>query len=64
MPDVSRLGIHQGEIGPICDYCGARLTFGQSIPIDAKYACHDCYQNVSGATPSTDGKTVSGLTMD
>jgi len=64
MPDVSRLGIHQGEIGPICDYCGERLTFGQSIPIDSKYACYDCYQKVTGVESSTDGKSVTGLSMD
>lgn len=64
MPDISRLGIHQGEIGPVCDYCGARLTFGQAIPIDKKYSCHSCYVQETGAMSSTDGKEVSGLTMD
>jgi hypothetical protein len=64
MPDVSRLGIHQGEIGPICDFCGARLTFGQSIPIDDKFACFDCYQSETGTTPSSDGQSVSGLPIE
>lgn len=64
MPDISRLGIHSGEIGPICDFCGVRLTFGQSIPVDEKYACHNCYTTETGVESSTDGKQVSGLTME
>lgn len=64
MVDESRLGTHQGELGPICDFCGARLTFGQSIPIDSKYACFECYQNETGATPSSEPKAVEGLPID
>jgi hypothetical protein len=64
MVDASRLGTHQGELGPICDFCGARLTFGQSIPIDSKYACFECYQKETGATPSSEPKSVDGLPID
>lgn len=63
MTDKSRLGIHDGQIGPICDFCGSRLTFGQSIPIDSDFACFDCYQEVTSASSSTEGKVVTGLPM-
>lgn len=64
VPDTTRLGIHDGEIGPVCDFCGARVTFGQSMPIDKKYACYPCYQAETGVESSTDGKPVPGLQMD
>ena len=64
MVDASRLGVHQGQLGPICDFCGARLTFGQALPIDEKWACNDCYREVTGAESSVDGKQVEGLPID
>lgn len=45
-----------GEIGPLCHGCGIRLTFGQSMIIDEHYFCWQCYQQNTGAGPSTSGK--------
>ena len=64
MVDASRLGLHQGQLGPICDFCGARLTFGQALPIDEKWACNECYREVTDAESSVDGKHVDGLPID
>ena len=64
MVDASRLGLHQGQLGPICDFCSARLTFGQALVIDDKWACDECYRAVTGAESSVDGKHVEGLPID
>ena len=64
MPDAKRLCLHEGELGPICDFCEVALTFGKSMIVDQKYACWDCYLKETEATPSTEGKKVDGLVLD
>ncbi|MCH2638132.1 MAG: hypothetical protein MKZ56_07215 [Candidatus Thalassarchaeum sp.] len=61
MVDKSRLAISKGQLGPICDSCGALMTFGESCTIDEQYVCWDCYEKLTGATSSTDSNPNPGL---
>jgi hypothetical protein len=42
-----------GEIGPRCDSCGIRLTFGNAMVVDKYYLCWDHYVEATGADTST-----------
>jgi hypothetical protein len=42
-----------GEIGPRCDSCGVRLTFGNAMVVDKYYLCWDHYVEATGADTST-----------
>ena len=64
MVDATRLCIHDGELGPVCDFCGERMTFGQSMTVDENYACPSCYEKQTEVTSATEGKEVTGLSMD
>ena len=59
----SRLAVTKGERGPICDFCGALMTFGESMVIDARYACAACYAQETGCESSTDSRENPGLEM-
>ena len=61
MVDRSRLAVTKGELGPICERCGALMTFGESCTHDQTYVCWDCYTALTGAEPSTDSKANPGL---
>jgi hypothetical protein len=61
MVDKSRLAVTKGELGPVCEACGALMTFGESCTIDAQYVCWDCYTRLTGAEASTDSKPNPGL---
>ena len=54
-----------GEIGPRCNDCGTRLTFGAAMVIDKNYFCWDCYVNKTGAdTATTVGESEQRFWMD
>ena len=63
MVDKSRLAISKGQLGPVCDICGALMTFGESCTIDDQYVCIDCYESQTGAASSTDSNPNPGLRM-
>ena len=42
-----------GEIGPLCNICSKRMTFGEAIPMDRDYVCWKCYVEITGNEPAT-----------
>ena len=42
-----------GEIGPRCEMCGTRLTFGNAMVHDKFYLCWKCYVEKTGDDTST-----------
>ena len=42
-----------GEIGPKCNKCGIRLTFGNSMVNDQVYLCWEHYVEATGADSAT-----------
>ncbi|MGB0284402.1 MAG: hypothetical protein ACPGGI_05130 [Candidatus Poseidoniaceae archaeon] len=48
-----------GEIGPRCNGCNTRLTFGSAMVLNNNYVCWPCYVEATGADTSTVvGETV------
>jgi hypothetical protein len=42
-----------GEIGPRCEECGTRLTFGSAMVVGKFYMCWDHYVEATGAGTAT-----------
>jgi hypothetical protein len=63
MPDVSKLSTASGQLGPICAITGKALKFSEAIVLDDKFVCWEAYVEVTGASPSTEGKDVGGLKL-
>jgi hypothetical protein len=42
-----------GEIGPRCDSCGVRMTFGNAMVFENIYLCWEHYVERTGADSST-----------
>ena len=42
-----------GEIGPRCESCGIRLTFGNAMAVGKYYMCWEHYVKATGADTST-----------
>ena len=42
-----------GEIGPRCNSCGTRLTFGEAMVVDKHYYCWNHYVEITGADTAT-----------
>jgi hypothetical protein len=42
-----------GEIGPRCDICGVRLTFGNAMVVGKFYMCWEHYVESTGADTAT-----------
>lgn len=42
-----------GEIGPRCNSCGNRLTFGEAMVVDKHYFCWAHYVEITGADTAT-----------
>ncbi|MDP7002629.1 MAG: hypothetical protein QF911_03550 [Candidatus Thalassarchaeaceae archaeon] len=64
MPDPSKLSTASGQLGPVCAISGKALTFSEAIVLDDQYVCWEAYVEATGAEPSTEGKEVSGLSLD
>jgi len=64
MVKPEQLSVARGELGPKCGGCDAPLTFAESLVIDDRYYCLECYEKITGVTSSTDPKEVEGLRMD
>jgi len=47
-----------GELGPRCHTCGARLTFGNAMVVDKHYMCWDHYVEATGADTVTKVSTA------
>jgi transcription initiation factor IIE alpha subunit len=47
-----------GEIGPRCNKCGMRLTFGSAMVHNEHYYCWECYVELTGADSVTEVKTT------
>jgi len=63
MPDPSKLSTASGQLGPVCAITGKALKFSEAIVLDDEYVCWEAYVEATGASPSTDGKEVSGLKL-
>jgi hypothetical protein len=48
----------------VCAISGKALTFSEAIVLDDQYVCWEAYVEATGAEPSTEGKEVSGLSLD
>ena len=64
MVKPEQLSVARGELGPKCGGCDTPLTFAESLVIDDRYFCLECYEKITGVTSSTDPKEVEGLRMD
>ncbi|MAV60036.1 MAG: hypothetical protein CND89_02685 [Marine Group II euryarchaeote MED-G38] len=64
MPDAKRLSTATGQLGPICSITGKPLTFAEAIVMDDKFVSYDAYVEITGAESSTEGKDITGLTLD
>jgi hypothetical protein len=64
MPDPNKLSTASGQLGPICAITGQALKFSEAIVLDNEYVCWEAYVEVTGASPSTEGKKVGGLKLD
>ena len=42
-----------GEIGPRCENCGIRLTFGNAMVVGKYYMCWEHYVEATGADTAT-----------
>ena len=42
-----------GELGPRCNACGTRLTFGEAMVHDKHYFCWEHYVEATGADTAT-----------
>lgn len=47
-----------GEVGPLCNICKKRLTFGESMVHNEHYLCWEHYQEATGASSITDEKDM------
>lgn len=43
-----------GEVGPLCNSCKKRMTFGESMVHNEHFLCWEHYQEATGATSATD----------
>ena len=64
MVKPEQLSVARGQLGPKCAGCDEPLIFGESLVIDDRYYCLDCYERISGVSSSSDPKEVDGLRMD
>jgi len=64
MVKPDQLSVARGQLGPICAGCDLPLTFAESLVIDDRYYCLECYEKITGVASSTDPKEVGGLRMD
>ena len=64
MVKPDQLSVSRGQLGPICAGCDLPLTFAESLVIDDRYYCLECYEKITGVTSSTEPKEVDGLRMD
>jgi len=64
MVKPEQLSVARGQLGPKCGGCDSPLIFGESLVIDDRFYCRDCYERISGATSSTEPVEVDGLRMD
>ena len=64
MVKPEQLSVARGHLGPKCAGCDEPLIFGESLVIDDRYYCLDCYERISGVSSSSDPKEVDGLRMD
>ena len=64
MVKPEQLSVARGQLGPKCAGCDEPLIFGESLVIDERYYCLDCYERISGVSSSSDPKEVDGLRMD
>ena len=64
MVKPEQLSVARGQLGPKCAGCDEPLIFGESLVIDDRYYCLDCYEQISGVSSSSDPKEVDGLRMD
>jgi len=47
-----------GEIGPLCNVCNKRMTFGESMVHNEYYLCWEHYQDATGASSITDDEEL------
>jgi hypothetical protein len=64
MVNPEQLSVARGQLGPICAGCDLPLTFAESLVIDDRYYCLECYEKITGISSSTEPKEVDGLRMD
>ena len=64
MVKPDQLSVARGQLGPICAGCDLPLTFAESLVIDDRSYCLECYEKITGVTSSTEPKEVDGLRMD
>ncbi len=64
MVKPEQMSVARGQLGPKCGGCDAALIFGESLVIDDRFYCQDCYERISGVSSSSDPKEVDGLRMD
>ena len=64
MVKPEQMSVARGQLGPKCGGCDSPLIFGESLVIDDRFYCQDCYERISGASSSTEPIEVDGLRMD
>ena len=64
MPDAKKLSTATGQLGPVCHITGKPLTFAEAIVMDDKFVSYEAYVEITGAESSTEGKEITGLTLD
>ena len=64
MVKPEQLSVARGQLGPKCAGCDLPLIFAESLVIDDRYYCLECYEKITGVSSSTEPKEVSGLRMD
>tara|TARA_B100000287_G_scaffold304358_1_gene287537 strand:+ start:611 stop:805 length:195 start_codon:yes stop_codon:yes gene_type:complete len=64
MPNPDKLSTASGQLGPVCSITGKALKFSEAIVLDNEFVCWEAYVEVTGASPSTEGKAVGGLKLD
>ena len=64
MVKPEQLSVARGQLGPKCAGCDEPLIFGESLVIDDRYYCLECYERITGVSSSSEPKEVDGLRMD
>ncbi len=64
MVKPDQLSVARGQLGPKCGGCDTALIFAESLVIDDRYYCKECYGKITGVSGSTEPKEVEGLRMD
>ena len=64
MVKPNQLSVARGQLGPKCGGCDVPLTFAESLVIDDRYYCQECYEKITGVSSSSEPKEVDGLRMD